>query len=73
MSRKRRIHQPVLLVFLLCTLGHDFCDFTKAVETETNTPQSIQRVGNSKQNQRVTLAAQPGVAAAADWQPYGNR
>ena len=28
---------------------------------------------NGKQNQRATLAAQPGVAAAADWQPYGNR
>lgn len=28
---------------------------------------------NGKKNQRVTIASQPGVAAAADWQPYGNR
>ena len=28
---------------------------------------------NGKQNQRAALAAQPGVAAAADWQPYGSR
>jgi hypothetical protein len=30
MTRRRHIHQIVLLVFLLSTLGYDFSDFTKA-------------------------------------------
>jgi len=44
MSRRRYIHLTVLLVFLLSTLAYNFCDFTKAAETETNSPQSTQRV-----------------------------
>jgi hypothetical protein len=36
-------------------------------------PAGAIEVKNGKQNRRVALAAQPSVAAAADWQPYGSR